>query len=71
MACARGCCDTPAEHYRSVGLRARSPAPKVTVDVTDQTTNTVTEHFDVERQDVHIQVTKPVTLNNPPPQKEQ
>ena len=62
MACSRGCCDTQRDHYRSIGMRARTPAPKQTVDVTDDTTNTVTEHWD-DRQDVHIHAR---TIRTPP-----
>jgi hypothetical protein len=62
MSCPRGCCASYREHIASIGLRARNPAPKQTVDVTDDTTNTVTEHWD-DRQDVHIHAR---TLRTPP-----
>lgn len=61
MSCTRGCCATPAEHFRSVAVRTGDTREKrkVTVDRTDQTVNTVTEHWH-DRQDVHINVLKPV-----------
>lgn len=60
MTCARGCCATPAEHYRS--LHVASPnqraLTKVTTDVHDAgMTVDVTEHWH-DRQDVQV--------NNPP-----
>lgn len=62
MPCSRGCCDSPAEHYRSVAVRTGDTRTKqkVTVDKTDQTVNTVTEHWH-DRQDVNIRVLEPVT----------
>lgn len=46
-------------------MRARDPAPKKTVDVTDDTVNTVTEYFRTDRQDVHVNVVKPVVSRIP------
>jgi len=59
MTCARGCCGTQAEHYRSVAVRTGPRPVKVTVDHTDQTVNTVTEHWN-DRQDVNVRVLEPV-----------
>ena len=61
MACTRGCCASPAEHYRSLTTRVGdlSEKKKVTVDHTDSTVNTVTEHWH-DRQDVHVRVMEPV-----------
>jgi hypothetical protein len=59
--CARGCCRTEAEHFRSLAVRVGEPRRKVTVDHTDSTVNTVTEHWH-DRQDVAVQVLKPVTM---------
>lgn len=64
MACARGCCETPREHYRSLGFRPTTPPPKVTVDHTDHTVNTTTEHWH-DRQDVNVKVVKPVEMTLP------
>lgn len=65
MPCSRGCCDSPAEHYRSVAVRTGPPKTKVTVDHTDETVNTVTDYWH-DRQDVHIDVLKPITTKRPP-----
>jgi hypothetical protein len=62
MPCSRGCCDSPAEHYRSLTTRVGEPKSKVTVDVTDKTVNTVTEHWH-DRQDVHVRVKDPVSVS--------
>lgn len=59
MACTRGCCATPAEHYRSVAVRTGTRPTKVTVEHTDNTVNTVTEHWH-DRQDVNVRVLEPV-----------
>lgn len=61
VACSRGCCDTPAEHYRSLTTRVGdlSGKTKVTVEDTGATVNTVTEHWH-DRQDVNIRVLEPV-----------
>lgn len=61
MACSRGCCDSPREHYRSLSTRIGdlSEKKKITVDRTDSTVNTVTEHWH-DRQDVNIKVLEPV-----------
>lgn len=60
MTCARGCCDTPAEHYRSLAVRTGPPKQKVTVERTEQTENTTTEHWH-DRQDVNVRVLEPIT----------
>lgn len=59
MPCARGCCATQREHFQSLATRTGEPKVKVTVDHTDQTVNTVTEHWH-DRQDVHVNVVKPL-----------
>lgn len=60
MTCARGCCDTPAEHYRSLNVANpnRAAMTKVTTDVHDHHSVDVTEHWH-DRQDVTI---KPETI---------
>jgi hypothetical protein len=61
VACARGCCPTQAEHYRSVGFAssARFGMTKVTTHQDNATTKVdVTEHWG-DRQDVLI---RPETL---------
>lgn len=63
MACSRGCCATQAEHYRSLAVRTGEPPTKVTVDHTDDTINTVTEHWN-DRQDVNIAVRRPINQEN-------
>lgn len=68
MACAKGCCPTQAEHYRSLTVRTGQPKTKVTVDHTDDTINTVTEHWH-DRQDVHVQVLEPVRTSNALPRR--
>ena len=47
MSCARGCCDTQAEHYRSlmVAHPSRKQWRKTTTDVHDHHTVDVTEHW--------------------------
>lgn len=54
MACARGCCETQAEHYRSLRVLDpnRASLTKVTTDVHDSHTVDVTERWD--GQDVHV-----------------
>lgn len=61
MACTRGCCASPAEHYRSLTTRIGDlrDKRKVTVEDTGSTVNTVTEHWH-DRQDVHVKVLEPV-----------
>lgn len=60
MACARGCCETQAEHYRS--LHAANPdrdrLTKTTVDDHGTHQVDVTEHY-ADRQDVTV---KPPTV---------
>lgn len=55
MSCARGCCETQAEHYRSVGIAdsARTDLKKVTTHRDATIEIDVTEHWH-ERQDVLI-----------------
>jgi hypothetical protein len=62
MPCTRGCCATPAEHYRSLTTRVGEPKTKVTVEDTGATVNTVTEHWH-DRQDVHVKVMDPVVTS--------
>lgn len=64
MACPRGCCSSYREHISSLGFRPTIPAPKKTVDHTDSTINTVTEHWH-DRQDVNIRVVRPPTITVP------
>lgn len=60
MACARGCCATPAEHYRSIGVASpnRRSLTKTVTDDHDTHTVDVTQHWH-DRQDVLV---KPQTL---------
>lgn len=62
MPCSRGCCETQAEHYRSLAMRTGDTADKrkVTVEDTGTCEATVTEHWH-DRQDVNIRVKNPVT----------
>jgi hypothetical protein len=55
MACVRGCCETQAEHYRSLGVLNpnRGALRKVTTDDHGTHTVDVTEHWH-DRQDVHV-----------------
>lgn len=55
MACARGCCETPAEHWRSIAVAkpGRESMSKVTTDDHGTHTVDVIEHFD-GRQDVTV-----------------
>jgi hypothetical protein len=64
--CSRGCCASPAEHYRSLVARVGEPKSKVTVEDTPDTVNTVTEHWN-DRQDVHVAVKRP--FNHAPMQE--
>lgn len=54
MACNRGCCATPAEHYRSLAIASpdRKSLTKVTTDVHDYGTVDVTQRWD--GQDVTV-----------------
>lgn len=63
MPCARGCCETPAEHYRSLNVASsdRGQLTKVTTHEGAVTTGgdvVVTEHWH-DRQDLTI---KPDTI---------
>lgn len=60
--CSRGCCSSPAEHYRSLATRVGDRPKKVTVDHTDMTVNTVTEHWE-DRQDVNVSVRAPLMID--------
>jgi hypothetical protein len=59
MACARGCCETQAQHYRSLHFASsdRKQLRKVTTDVHDHHKVDVTERW--EGQDVTV---KPDTI---------
>jgi len=69
MSCTRGCCDTPAEHYRSVGVAHpdRRAMTKTVTDVHDKHTVDVTQHWH-DRQDVHVKMQEPVKLKVGPQQ---
>lgn len=55
MPCARGCCASSAEHYRSLRFAdARRQVPKVTTDDHGTHTVDVTEHYHADRQDVTV-----------------
>jgi hypothetical protein len=62
MPCARGCCDTQAEHYRSlhVARPGREAWQKTITDVHDHHTVDVTEHYTGDRQDVTVKLDQPV-----------
>ncbi len=53
--CARGCCASPAEHYRSLLVASpdRRSLTKTTTDVHDHHTVDVVEHYH-DRQDVTV-----------------
>lgn len=55
MPCARGCCATPAEHYRSLRLAASNRAALTKTTTDDHGTHEVdvTEHWQ-DRQDVLV-----------------
>lgn len=55
MTCARGCCETQADHYRSLRVLdpGRRDLRKVTTDDHGTHTVDVTEHWQ-DRQDVHV-----------------
>jgi hypothetical protein len=63
MPCARGCCDTQAEHYRSLFVASpdRKRMRKVTTDVHDHHKVDVTEHWH-DRQDVTVKP-EPIRIN--------
>lgn len=56
MACARGCCDTQANHYKSLCIASpdRRDLTKVTTERDASVTVHVTEHWH-DRQDVLVQ----------------
>lgn len=60
MSCARGCCDTQREHYKSLSIASsdRASLTKVTSDDHGTHTVDVTEHWS-DRQDVTV---KPRTI---------
>jgi hypothetical protein len=63
---AYGCkcgCASFREHVGGVHLRPAVPAPKVTVDHTDDTVNRTTEHFTSDRVDAHVSVLRPIGRN--------
>jgi hypothetical protein len=55
MACAKGCCATQREHYRSLGVASADRHSLTKTKTDDHGTHTVdvTQHFD-GRQDVHV-----------------
>lgn len=55
MTCARGCCETQAKHYQSLGFLDphRKDLRKVTTDDHGTHTVDVTQHWH-DRQDVHV-----------------
>jgi len=55
MSCARGCCETQAEHYRSLCIASpdRAQLTKVTTERDSSLTVDVTEHWH-DRQDVLV-----------------
>lgn len=61
MPCARGCCDTQAEHYRSLCIASpgRRAMTKVTTERDSSVEVDVTEHWH-DRQDVLV---KPKTIS--------
>lgn len=61
MSCARGCCETQAEHYRSLGIASpdRNQLTKVTTERDSSVEVDVTEHWH-DRQDVLV---KPKTVS--------
>lgn len=63
MPCARGCCETQAEHYRSLRIldpNRRALTKTTTADDRSQAIDT-TEHWH-ERQDVMVRLKEPVRL---------
>lgn len=62
MPCARGCCATQGEHYRSLHIAAsdRRNLRKITTDVHDHHTVDVTERWD--GQDVTVKP-EPIRIN--------
>ena len=69
MTCTRGCCATPAEHYRSVAVAHpdRKGWTKTVTDVHDKHTVDVTQHWH-DRQDVNVKLGEPVKLKVGPQQ---
>ncbi len=59
VACSRGCCETPAQHYKSIAIsnKVARDAGKTTVDVHDN--HTVEVHERWNGQDVTV---KPKTI---------
>ncbi len=64
MTCARGCCQTQAEHYQSLRVASpdRAQMTKVTTERDSSVTVDVTEHWH-DRQDVLV---KPETIRLKP-----
>lgn len=55
MSCTPGCCASAAEHYRSLRFAdRRRQQPKVTTDDHGTHQVDVTEHYDIDRQDVTV-----------------
>lgn len=63
MACARGCCETQIEHYRSLRVASsdRAHMTKVTTERDSSITVDVTEHWH-DRQDVLVKP-EPIKVN--------
>lgn len=63
MACARGCCETQAEHYQSLRVADpdRSGMKKVTTEKDSSVEVAVTEHWH-DRQDVLVKP-EPIRIN--------
>lgn len=58
-------CSSFKEHVGGINFRAVVPANKVTIDRTDNAFVETTEHFSVDRQDVAVKMTEPVTTRAP------
>ncbi len=69
MTCARGCCQTQAEHYQSLRVASpdRAQMTKVTTERDSSVTVDVTEHWH-DRQDVLV---KPETIRAEPRMNEE
>lgn len=71
MSCNRGCCETQADHYRSVSVAHpdRNAMRKVTTDDHGTHQVDVTEHYG-DRQDVNVRVPPVVVRTATNPQKD-
>lgn len=66
MACTRGCCPTPADHYRSLHVGGFAPKSQTKTDVHEaggKVTHTVDVTESGDRQDVTVKMREPVALN--------